>query len=323
MFERLRQLTPLASVKFWAISVCALLLSHSATAQFAASPCDPGYYESLEARAWLEAQREITQNQNLIFKPDSVLEYTCFDNHLRELADHANVMFSETTRWGTAVLTAPVAQDEHMDNALNLLVSSALATYDTANFGSFLLGGRVFAWAPATAPSEATGTGYVPEATISTTDTDYACDIMQAVWVKAKCLNFIDSAANDGFFTFEHYADPANTDKRFLPTTCTGAVDWAGNIETAFPPIGAATPPWEFDDTVTYLDSLFPITDCGTGLNRVVTGLVVENANASGIRPRFYEENVCLVPGCHWVPNDNAGTTITSPEAGGNCTRAY
>ena len=113
------------SAKILGICAVALLFSHSALAQFAATPCDPDYYESLEARAWLEAQREITQNQNLIFKPDSVLEYTCFDNHLRELADHADEMFSETTRWGGSVLTTPVAQSRHMDNALDLLVSAA------------------------------------------------------------------------------------------------------------------------------------------------------------------------------------------------------
>ena len=40
------------------------LLSSSVVANaqvFADDPCDPLYYESLEARAWLEAQREITK----------------------------------------------------------------------------------------------------------------------------------------------------------------------------------------------------------------------------------------------------------------------
>src|SRR5437016_4882806 len=43
------------------------------------TPCDPEYMDALEARAYLEAQREVAQNQNYILKPDSVLEYTCFD----------------------------------------------------------------------------------------------------------------------------------------------------------------------------------------------------------------------------------------------------
>ena len=35
--------------------------------------CDPDFLEVMEARAWEEAQREITQNANIIARPDSVL----------------------------------------------------------------------------------------------------------------------------------------------------------------------------------------------------------------------------------------------------------
>jgi len=328
MFRTLKTLKFNFSAKFLGICAASLLFSNIAAAQFAATPCDPNYYESLEARAWLEAQREITQNQNLIFKPDSVLEYTCFDNHLRELADHADEMFSETTRWGGSVLTVPVAQAQHMDNALDVLVSSALSAYDNANFGSPLLGGRITAWAPVTAPAEATGTGYVSDATIS--GTDYACDIMQAVWMKAKCMNFIDNPAEDGFFTFDAYeTDP---DKRHLPTRCTGTVPWDTNLDLAtdrdpaLPPADTTTS-WQYDNVTTYLDSFFPPAAtsgctgnacCGTGLNRVRTGLIV--ADYSRPAPYFYNEHVCLVPGCHWEPA-GAGPNAGSPAGSGECTR--
>ena len=86
----------------------------------APSPCDPLYYDSLESRGWLEAQREITQNQNLIFKADSVLEYTCFDRFANELAQHARDMFSESTRWGGVLSAAS------MDRALDRQVRSGL-----------------------------------------------------------------------------------------------------------------------------------------------------------------------------------------------------
>src|SRR5690349_5990742 len=78
------------------------------------TPCDPEYMDALEARAYLEAQREVAQNQNFILKPDSVLEYTCFDMFLGHFAaDHnwgasaANCdqfMFSDSCRWGTVFM---------------------------------------------------------------------------------------------------------------------------------------------------------------------------------------------------------------------------
>ncbi len=53
--------------------------------------CDPEFWEVLKDRAWQEGQREITQNNNLIARPDSVLQMTCFDffaDHLTTYADN-------------------------------------------------------------------------------------------------------------------------------------------------------------------------------------------------------------------------------------------
>lgn len=52
----------------------------------ASNACDPKYMDALESRAYLEAQREIAQNQNLILKPDSVLSYICFENLVSAVA---------------------------------------------------------------------------------------------------------------------------------------------------------------------------------------------------------------------------------------------
>jgi len=305
----------------------ALLVSQSATAQFADSPCDPGYYDSLEARAWLEAQREITQNQNLIYKPDSVLEYTCFDRHVYELAEHAEDMFSENTRWGDNVLGAN--QDTHMDAALVRLVISAFDEYDEANFSHNLLGGRIrngegLGWLePPGQPAEANGFNYrvgeVPDSpsVIDSLDIgmDYTCGVMQAVWQRSKCSNFIDSVADDGFFTFDEYAE--RLDPRALPTACAQLTNWQEQIDIAFPPLDAEEPPWEFDETVTYLERLFPEEGCGeAATNKVKTGLVAFNAQGS---PKYYNEHVCLVPGCYWQPTAGGGANADSPQNGGSC----
>lgn len=321
MFHIFKRFSLKTSMRTIGVLGVALLISHTASAQFAPTPCDPNYYESLEARAWLEAQREITQNQNLIVKPDSVLEYTCFDGHLAELADHAEDMFSETDRWGGSVIPN---RTRHMDRALITLVSRAFNQYDNANFNHGFLGGRIRAgagtgWAsPPGAPAQASGFEYdAPNPAASANiGGSYECEIMQAVWQRAKCMNFIDSAANDGFFTFDNYETSA--DKRFLPTVCGGGTplaDWVTNREDALPPI-AATTPWDFDDVLTYQENISPTTGpaCGGGTNRVRTGLVVFNNSGN---PQHYNEYVCLVPGCTWVPTGTG--TATAPSNSGSC----
>ena len=314
MFHKYKIFQFISDARFAAVLLCSLFLSFGASAQFAATPCDPNYYQSLEARAWLEAQREITQNQNLIFKPDSVLEYTCFDNHLREVANHAQQMFSESTRWGS-VLPA-----NHMDNSLEALVSSALNAYDTANFPAALLGGRVQGtggWAPVTPPSERSGPRYDFESSINA-GTAYACDIMQAVWQKAKCLNFASIPANDGFFSFEEYE--TGGDKRWPSGCADPGGDYTSNLAEALPPVGTSTP-WAKDPVVTYYDRFFPTSGCGSSTNnRIRTGLVVEDNTRSGQPPAYYNEHICLVPGCYWEPTGLGGTTPTSPTSSGSCT---
>ncbi len=51
--------------------------------------CNPDFMEVLKNRAWMGAQRDITQNANIIPRPDSVLSLTCFDSWLDHLAKYA------------------------------------------------------------------------------------------------------------------------------------------------------------------------------------------------------------------------------------------
>lgn len=55
--------------------------------------CNPDFMEVLENRAWEQAQREMTQNANIIPRPDSVLSLTCFDSWLDHLANYAEDNF--------------------------------------------------------------------------------------------------------------------------------------------------------------------------------------------------------------------------------------
>lgn len=246
----------------------------------AATPCDPNYYDALESRAWLEAQREITQNQNLIYKPDSVLEYTCFNQHLLVLASAADGMLSDnTTRWGAV----PGISNANLDNALNLLIGSALTNYLTNNFAHTFLGGRGGIAGAAGGPG------------------GYNCDLMNQVWNIAKCENFMSSAATDGFYTFAEYLNAANagTDIRYYPSMCTGVAALAGRLKTEIEAVTIAKP-WPADTPQTFMDRLDP-ANCTTA-TPIETGIRVSRQKQA---PTDFDEKVCIMPGCHYNPATN------------------
>lgn len=261
----------------------------------AASPCDPDYYKSLKAKAWMEAQREITQNQNLIFKPDSVLEYTCFEKQLGVLAKNAATMFSENPKWGGAA--------GGMATALTGLVASPMATYLLGNFqvapnGSAygLLGGRVNKNDPPITDADGNQVQAGNVGAIASGGGDYNCDIMNRIWHSAKCMGFAADGSHDGFYTLEHYAN--NDDKRFLPTQCvkplttTGGDKWQANYADAI-----TTPPWTKDPVNSYISELVydgNPNSC-SGITPVPTG--IEIFIQGGLtRP----EKICVMPGCYY-----------------------
>ena len=268
------------AVIFAVLSIIVSIASYrSFAADIADTPCDSAYFDSLEARAWLEAQREITQNQNLIFKADSVLEYTCFDKFANVLARDALSMFSETQRWGL------VLDSTHMDNALQALVGQTLIDYIDANFGHEFLGKR---WDFIT-PKPTGDSDYTPK---KIEGGSYKCDIMDRVWKEAKCMDFIEYETKDGFFTFQQYID--DEDKRFFPEKCNEDDRWAGMLETAL-----TVPPWVDDPVFTHLDRLDNI-NCGKqDFPPIPTGITVRRPITT---PKEFEEKICLQIGCHYVP---------------------
>lgn len=272
----------------------------SAASVIASSPCDALYYETLSARAWLEAQREITQNQNLILKPDSVFEYTCFDRLLRELADHADEMLSETSSYGT-----PLGSSS-MDNALRRLVGDSLVSYINLNYGSKTSGVAYNLLSGHTAGSPITHS-----ITNVTGGSAYSCDIMSRVWHAAKCINFVTDSPFDGFYTFDEYLYNAGTttpalDKRHLPTACAPiTTSWSGNITTAL-----TSGSWTNDPVQTYQQYLTPPTSCTGNCRCTLPGTsVVSPAIPTGVRVlkpgsgnTNYQEHICLQPGCRYHP---------------------
>lgn len=279
----------------------------SSVSVIADSPCDTLYYESLSARAWLEAQREITQNQNIILKPDSVFQYTCFDGLMRELADAADNMLSETSHYGN-----PLNGGSFVD-AINDLVNSTLVTYIGTNFGGS--GG------PSGSPtynllsghSAALGINSNPATIPSSTTAPYSCDIMSRVWQAAKCINFVTNSTSDGFYTFGEYTADV-IDKRHLPLTCTPITgNWAGNLAAAL-----TSGPWTNDPMETYLELTEPDdctgSTCECDGDPIPTGLTVITRQY----PNGYDEHVCLQPGCRYRP-----ATSGSGGSGGTSAGCY
>lgn len=149
-----------------ALCVLASGSAFAAAPTVASSPCDPDYYETLEARAWLEAEREVTQNQNLISKPDSVLRYSCFNKMMDSYASNSSSMFS-----GGADVSVP---------------KGAANDWVTNNFSDVhpkAIGGR----------------------SGETSGLSSSCDGMAKIWQDAQCMDFADKASNDAFFSLADY----------------------------------------------------------------------------------------------------------------------
>jgi hypothetical protein len=182
--------------------------------------------QAIEAQGWLEAQREITQNENLIVKPDSVLEYTCFVSFLNVATSNTNIgginrPFSETDAWQTTGFSLTST-----DTSLSFYVAKALGPYIDSNFPHHFLGGRLTAL-PATKPDGM--------ATMSNVvGGPYTCDVMAKVWEQARCQNFDAIPAQDGFRDFFWYGDEATNDPRKPPD---GLLSCPAIMAAAKPPV--------------------------------------------------------------------------------------
>ena len=241
--------------------------------------CDPNYWEALKSKAWAEAQREITQNQNLIYKADSILEYSCFDNFLESLATvvhNQNALFSETNHWPS---TAPT----NMANALNILVANSLAPYIGGNFGHTYLGGRD--GADYTVGGAGGGSAI------------YNCNVMAQVWSAAKCINFVDEPGLDDFFYLDNYE---GFDPRGLPPgyACTADGRFAAQLSRAKNE-GDQYPREPFN----MYENFFATDNCNAP--PIQTGVTVDRRNIG-----VYQEHICVNPGCAF---DRGGACTATP----------
>lgn len=270
--------------------------------EIAEQPCDPKYWDSLTARAWMEAEREIIQNQNLIFKPDSVLEYTCFDKFVDHAAKNAGDIFVHTKYFGKEIITR--GSNESMEKGLTNAVSTSLKAYDDGSFkdGSFM------ADRAALVKDKGGSSSYSQSGTASLGS--YSCNVMQNVWKTAKCINFIDNAnfkMTDGFYPFKQIKGLDGTNVAGYQESFSGDKDprqWPANLKCTGPDQNE----WkDKDDIAENLSEQYkfkqPLAQdfqkvrekiepgqCGTAIKTGVK--VIVNGQEAG------DDGVCTNPGC-------------------------
>ena len=303
------------------IGVSALSPSERACAQpaggggtIAEQTCDSDVWKTMASRARIETEREIMQNQNLIFKPDSVLAYTCFDSMAAHAGAQAGVLFTHTNYWNPK----PIEWGDNgkyvgMDVAVKKVVIDAMNTYYNSNFSHEMLGGR----------GRELGLERHKVTAQPSSSSQYGCSEMGKVWTQAKCLNFLHTttfAESDGFYPFinlkgdegiEGYE--GKNEVRNYPTKCGGTPitgsTWLlqyrqSRNETAF---GSVDKEYDFGSPLNKafedVRKLIEPGQCGTAIKTGVKVILSPGATQT------YDDGVCTNPGCTYT---NAGTCSSS-----------
>jgi hypothetical protein len=264
--------------------------------------CDSDFMNQIYAKAYLEADREVVINQTIIRKPDSILEYTCFDDFASMTAGAGGDIFSDTTDWRThvvnigAIIPWPTLMStwmfdiftggDKLDASIERLVLQGLDRYIDSNFDHSFLGGT------ASIDSNISN---------SIGPNSYNCNFMDQVWQLAKCDNF---GTEVGFLTFDELA---TNDPRQWPTICPGT-----NITNAIIDV-ARNDTWTFaaiDPVVTHVEALMPPGGAVTCGSPIPTGVVITryewNPDFFGNTTRTtftYDDKVCSNPSC-WYDRD-------------------
>ena len=271
--------------------------------------CDADFMNQIYARAWLEAERENIMAQLIISKPDSVLEYSCFEQFKNATAAIAGPLFSESNHWWDKSIPIDghigdgnptwehypdVTVNVHMcegnvpcdklDKSIELLVLQALKKYVDTEFFHDYIGG--FA------------TGFNNDITGQISGNYYLCDFVFLMHDWAKCT---DMNVYDHFYTFETLV---SLDPRLFPKQCEGtAITWseisiANNQGFSYVAFDRMT------------DNYFEQMDIGTCGDPVPTGVrvrekAVDFVGGQGVTATWdeYDEHVCTNPGCTYTPN--------------------
>lgn len=273
--------------------------------------CDADFMNQIHARAFLEANRELLISELKVTKPDSVLEYTCFDQSVADTYNFAAPLFTKSEAWSSSgsgvysTIVNPGASDidinvfmgsNRMEDSLNELVMKSLYEFVDKNFAHDFLGG--------------TAVGDNNSIADEVTGVNSTCTFMNDIFFLAKCVN-INPAVDFMKLSEMVTSDPRET----LPTDLRcGAINPITADILAVANNDSGTYSFK-EDTVIYLNFL-DATSCE---DPIPTGLQITrqrfNIAASGtITPastQNFEDHVCANPGCFY--DWPGGTCKTSP----------
>lgn len=288
--------------------------------------CDADFMNQIYARASMEGMRENIMNEVVIRKPDSVLEYTCFNQFILITGGEAGRIFSGSSTWANRTVPIGGSVNGRAINQLTIratggiarlrsimrqLVRRSMVAYINANFWHKYLGS-------AGAPLNLNGCGQ-----------PYTCDSMNQVYYLAKCNNF---NSDDQFYNFSDFIrpfapetppNPATVGRRFDPriwpldsTQPNGRPILCPQIQNS----GCRAPtvmPLEdvalnrnflyvpFDQEIPFTDRLGTTGAC---MDPIPTGIRVVNKvqteNMLGVvttsSNNMYDDKFCPNPGCYY-----------------------
>ena len=224
----------------------------------AASGCDSAFMSKMQERAWMEAQREVMNNEKAIWKPDSVLALSCFKGQVNDL--EISYSRDECVGGSGACAGSDDVTEEVTDGATGYLGSAY-----PSNLGG---GNTTIAQKPDAAPGD--------------------CDSQDKLWEEAKCANV------DPVNSFPSFEDLSSTDNRTAPTACTTnpTGEWDKG-KTDMAAVGLNMGAGKFDTVNLFLNVWAPLSTLSSGscFSGIPTGVKV--GGASG-----FEEVVCPNPGC-------------------------
>ena len=273
--------------------------------------CDANFMNQIYAKAFLEAQQDNMIAETILRKPDSVLQYSCFDKLVKKIADHTPEMFSESKEWSTdeGGSRTKIEIDGEIDNKdvdpvelnvymaegrladdLEFLVLKSLKNYTDNNF-PYELGGF-----PSNITSDINDD-------MDSVDSTYYCAYMNQVWNLSHC--------DDYGMTDDTVLSLSNTlDSRVYPAACGNMDDSLKESHLAL----AANEDYayvDFDPADFIQKPYLTTDDCSTAAP-VPTGVMIQKTGSSmdlggKINSFFnppYEEHICPTAGCYYDPDE-------------------
>lgn len=277
--------------------------------------CDGNFMNQIYSRAFMEASREVIMSEQLIHKPDSVLEYTCFDELIDMTAHHAG-FFSESQKWDdmtieiwvggehgddtgddrvdTGTCSGSNCPDRSRDTTINDGSGSGLlpdqddySVFETDRLDHILedfLMNSLQDYVDDNFSHTFMGEASTIDNNLTTGsigDTTYSCSHMSTVWAISKCVDF---GEDDRFRSFTHLVgtNSGEGDPRTIPEAC--------------------SPSHESNDTVTNgtastkLDNTSPGTIMDSG--GIVEKCPTAGATVSGVNTGFSNDLIRLANNC-------------------------